>query len=61
MVAKPKKRTAGNVKMKKRIAKAEADGDTERLAELRAKRCGSQKDKKLAAGLQAIIGGFADA
>jgi hypothetical protein len=59
MVAKPKKRTAGNVKMKKRILKAEAEGDTERLAELRFKRSGCQKDKKRALGLHGIIEGFA--
>jgi hypothetical protein len=58
MVAKPKKRTAGNVKMKKRILKAEADGDTERLAALRFKRSGCQKDKKRALGLHGIIEGF---
>jgi hypothetical protein len=40
------KRVAGNVKLKKRLLKAEADGDIKRMAELRAKRSGCQKKKK---------------
>jgi hypothetical protein len=59
MGSKPKKRTSGNVKMKKRILKAETDGDTKRLAELRGKRSGSQKEKKQFVALQGIIDGFA--
>jgi hypothetical protein len=58
MVAKPKKRAAGNVKMKKRILKAEADGDTERLAALRFKRSGCQKDKKRALALGIALQGL---
>jgi hypothetical protein len=40
------KRVAGNAKIKERIRKAEAEGDTKRLAELRSKRSGCTKEQK---------------
>jgi hypothetical protein len=40
------KRVSGNVKLKQRLLKAEADGDVKRMAEIRAKRSGCQRKKK---------------
>ncbi len=50
------KRVAGNVKLKKRLLKAEADGDIKRMAELRAKRSGCQKKKKSKARQSIALG-----
>jgi hypothetical protein len=50
------KRVSGNVKLKQRLLKAEADGDIKRMAEIRAKRSGCQRKKKSKARQAVALG-----